>query len=358
MYGCLCLVFVLGMIAGIVFLLSSTLLVADHEFPSRDELDIVTMVPVSKVLSEGDKTIVVNETDREELFRTFRKWNAKRKSVPYYVQVRDQFYRLYSGTAPFHVIRDYQRQHNHPPMLIYSDGYQPMNSLHCAPIRSILKAGIVPGVLVSVGYPCDLWWRYRQFNYSQGQDVKTLRFSVESVLNVLHEARDERTRIVMAGGSKGGLTTLHFLGSLQEELPKQPSTTKLLERITHALVFCPITDFYTSTHGLGFGGACLRFWCPRLMPNYKTKPKALTDIRSFPNIPLFVSCLRRDTFVAAESIDKVLSHLVTVGPLSKTNVRRFVSEEPLPHGQVGKDPRHTPAVRDFFGWNEHTQRLS
>jgi hypothetical protein len=334
------LVFVLGMVIGVVLFLSSTLLVADHDFPNASQLDVVTMVPVTSIERNA---ITVNEKDKEPLFASFREWNAKRRAPAYFVTIQKQVYRLYDG-VPGTILQNYQSEHNYPTILVYSDGYQPLSSLHCAPMRSVLKTGIVPGILVSVGYPCDLWWRYRQFNYCQAQDVKTLRLSIESVLG---SVKEDKTQLVVCGGSKGGLTTLHFLASLQEEQPKRNETREILARIRHALVFCPITDFQTSTHGLGFAGACLRFWCPRLMPNYKTKPKALTDITSFPNIPLFVSSLRKDNFVAYESIQKALQHFVTIGPIGKENITHFISDEPLQHGQIGKDKLHGKALSEF-----------
>lgn len=348
-------IFLLGALVGIALFLASPLLVAEHDFPDTSQLDFVTMIPCerpAKLEEIQNKTVIaIDEQNRDALFASFRLWNSKQRALPFYVTIKGRCYRLYNRVPTDDAIRKYQIQHDDPPITIYSDGYQPLESLHCGPIRSILKMGsAVPGILVSVNYPCDLWWRYRQFNYCQEQDVKTLRLSID----VLVSKTMDSTKFVLCGGSKGALTTLHCLASLQEEHPRSTATHPLLnKRIMCALAFCPITDFITSSHGMGFGGRCLRFWCPRLMPNYRTKPKQLTDTKAFPNIPLFVSSLQHDTFVPLETVNEFLDHLVKIG-LSPNNLHQFVSKESLPHGQVGKDPEHTKALQRFFAFCQST----
>lgn len=336
-------IFLLGMICGITALLSSTLLIADHEFPNKEQLQFVTMVPVTSPIKQPN-SLSVNQDNKELLLKTLSQWDAQDRKPALYVTVLNKEYRLYDRVPPQWILHEYQTTHSNPPVVVYSDGYQPIHPNHCGALRSILKTDVVPGILVSVGYPCDVWYNYRQFNYCQEQDVKTLRLTIEEVLS---ESSID-TKLVIAGGSKGALTSLHFLASLQEEHPKSRPTQHLLTCIQSAMMFCPITDFITSTHGLGRTGAWLRFWCPRLMPNYKTKPKALTDIRAFPNIPLFVSMLRRDTFVHMNDVLRCTDHFTTVGPLDEKHLQTFISDEPLFHGKIGLDPKHEQAVKMFL----------
>jgi hypothetical protein len=330
--------FLLGFVIGWVVLLCSPLLQPDLDFPQVHQLDLVTFIPTD------DHHDLTNEPIPSKYFR---KWNQNSRKESFIIRClgnngQKQNYKVVNG-LPQDEIRAFQKKHP-IPFFVHSDGYQPIENTHYSPTRSILKTKLAPGILVSVGYPCDFWWNYRSFNYAQTQDVNTLRLTIQQLLAICPDSR-----VQLSANSKGALTTLHFLAEIAEKNEVYP--------ISRAFLFSPILDFQSSSYGMGkLSGWLLRFAAPRLMPNYNLRERQLQDVFSFPNLPIFVSSLRNDSFVDVEKVEVMLNHFLKVGPIEKGNVTHFICEDAtLIHGQIGKSEAHQEALERFLSGTGNTQ---
>lgn len=317
----------IGCVIGMCCLILTRSLICERNFPKTiEDCDAITFIPLETkpkhdetVIDDPRPYIVLRQLVRNQIYSFIIAIIQQSNTTTI-----TRYYRVFRG-LPHDDIRRYVREF-HTPISIFMNGYQPMEMIHFHPVRSILKLNFIPGILVSVGHPCDLWWNYRSFNYCGQQDVNSLAHIVDAI--TLHH---EQTPLYLMGASKGGLTTLRYLSVTDNN--------KISKNIAAACIFSPIVDFESSSKGHGFVGKLLRFGCPYVMPNYVKV--SLLDCNTFLPVPTFVSSLCNDAFVDVRIVQRVLTqHKHIVHFISKNHT--------LQHGEINKDAQHHVALLHFL----------
>lgn len=310
----------IGFLLGVVCLIFTDALQPDSRYPTDEELNWCTMIPIENTTAKNDS--------KWELRMKMRLFVAGFTREFRFV-VNERRYGVFAG-IPTEEMKRFSK-----PVIVYQAGYcKSGTSTPSSVCRALLKTNVCPNyIIITVECPFDAWKHYRRFNFAQRQDQWALARTVQRVKEI-----NSNANVVLFGASKGALNAARMVSN--QMLKTNDISGLILE--------CPPMSMEQSMQHF-FGGPFVSWLAPRVMPSYNRAYPVLYDIGDFPrDLPVLISNISTDDVAVAKDVDRFVSRLLDIG-VPKEKMQRYThTEGKLIHGHLGKDKHYQKIVVEFL----------
>jgi hypothetical protein len=314
----------------------------DTSFPTLDELNPVTFVPVGNEMPMNKSLQRMSypaDTAPKIVLKILKKRPIPRSTII----IRGKTYTVQSG------ILDDSSGHKSSsplepcvvnldqpmPISVYHGGYSNEGKPYAYCGYTAIKSGLIPGACVTFDLATNT---RRRFNFCNDQSIGCVKTVCSEIKN-----KQPKAPIILHGACQGATNNLRFLTNQN----KSGDPEKLLPQIKAVIAESPSISTAKALAQTPFSWLTLSLM-PYIFPHYNPNAPTIMDDKPLSgNIPVLIASLPKDTISDLSDVNKMKQ-----GLSKGNNISLFVSkEEEIQHGQIGKALDYRKKARKFLETN-------